>query len=274
LLTGSAALRVLITEFSNRDRSPLAKEKVVSAKAYLLLAFLFLGAAAAGLPPGTASAQKAQKEDPEAAKKKADELKEQYLKDLMTAYRLKELGQDKDNPSPECLIAAARLFKRLSKVQLGQIEEKPLIEAEEKGAKLLDEAAKTPDLEEEARDLLDQARALGAERKLNLDALIKDVEQNTNTRATVGGPRHIARKIGPGQTQTFHFTILGKHPLYVGFRASAPLHTKIHHIDGTTWEEGVAPHFERAFHPLSNCKMVVKVHNPHRHQAVFQLFVN
>jgi hypothetical protein len=245
----------------------LSKEKVMSVKTYLLCGFLFLGAAMVGLQPGTASAQKAQKNDPEAEKQKADEQKEQYLKDLMTAYRLKELGQDKDNPSPECLIAAARLFKRLSKVQLGKIEEKPEIEADEKGAKLLDEAAKAPDLEEEAR-------AISAARKLNLDTLIKDVEQNTNARATFGGPRHIARKIGPRQTQTLHFTILGKYPWYVGFRATAPLHIKIHHEGGTTWEEGTTHQFERAFHPESNCKMVIKIHNPHRHEAVFQLFVN
>jgi hypothetical protein len=249
-------------------------EKIMSVKTCLLFGFLFLGAVVVGLEPGSASAQKAQKDDPETEKRKADEQKEQYLKDLMTAYRLKELGQDKDNPSPECLIAAARLFKRLSKVQLGKIEEKPEIEADEKGAKLLDEAAKAPDLEEEARDLLDQARAISSARKLNLDALIKDVEQNTNARATVGGPRHIARKIGPRQTQTFQFTILSKHPWHVGFRATAPLHTWVHHIGGSTWDEGVAQHFERTFHPLTNCKVDVKIHNPHRHPADFQLFVN
>src|ERR1700693_3214019 len=76
--------------------------------------------------PGGADAQKPKKPDPDKEEKEA---RDNDMKDLVIAYRLKELGQDKTSPSPASLIAAATIFRQLSKFPQGEtFKEKPTIE--------------------------------------------------------------------------------------------------------------------------------------------------
>jgi hypothetical protein len=228
-----------------------------------------------GLSPGDLAAQKDAKDakaDPDAGanksdNRKADDPKDRYIADLLTAYRLRELGEDRDNPAPEALIAAARMFRRLSKVQVVAVEAKPEIATDDKDDAPVDAADAPPDLEEQARDLLDQVRVLSLERKLGLDALIKDVEQMPLTRGAVGGPKRIARTIGAGQSHTHHMTIHGEQPWHVGFHASEPMHLTIHHDGGTTWYTGTTASLNHTFTAGTRCNMVITIHAPHHHEA-------
>src|SRR4051794_35888896 len=90
---------------------------------WALCAAIALGAALA-LTPGAADAQR-DKKDPSDEEKKTQADREAYINDLMLAYRLKELGSDKKHPSAAALLAAADLFRQLSKVSLADLEVKP-----------------------------------------------------------------------------------------------------------------------------------------------------
>jgi hypothetical protein len=159
------------------------------------------------------------------------------------------------------------MFRRLSKVQVVTVDAKPEISTDDKETPPVDEVDKAPDLEEQARDLLDQARFMSLDRKLGLEALIKDVEPMPSTRGTVGGPKRIARAIGGGQTHTHHMSIDGNQPWHVGFHASEPMHVTIHHHGGTTWYSGTIASLHHTFSPEARCNMVITIHAPHDHEA-------
>src|SRR5262245_4894310 len=58
----------------------------------------------------------------------AADQKGQDIGDLVLAYRLVEIGRDKKNPSPEALVTAAGLFRKLAKVSMPAINDQPTIE--------------------------------------------------------------------------------------------------------------------------------------------------
>jgi hypothetical protein len=222
--------------------------------------------------PAPALAQKKPKPDPDQEKKEKQAQEERYVKDLMLAYRLKDLGYDKDRPAPEMLIAAARLFRQLARVSVAAEEQKPKVKGE---GPAVDEAVKPPDLEQQAKELLRDAADIAATLKLDVASLIKDVQTDNLTRAVYGGPRQITRKIGPGQMHIYEFTIAG--PTVFAVRGTIPIGVSAVHVwDGGqhTWLDGVGPLVERIWTPNGPCKMVITIGNVHKHPAAYQLFIN
>jgi hypothetical protein len=235
------------------------------------------------LVPASSEAQKDKKpaagQEP-AAKKNADDPKAQYISDLMTAYRLTEIGRTKGRPAPEALLTAAGMLRRLAKVPLGTIDEKSEVDLPD-GQKLTDAdiEAKVPNLEEQANDLIEEARAQAAELKLNLEPLIKSIQERPLSRAVVGGPRAIARHIHPHQTHTFHFHFISQMPAAIGFRASHPMRIRVVRTDyNHVWEDTFTMHGVHhgvpGGSPGQRAPVRISIHNPSNHRGMFQLFVN
>jgi len=169
---------------------------------------------------GTASAQK--KKVAEANEEQAAAQKGQDIKDLVLAYQLRDLGRK--NKAPEALITAASLFRKVSRVPMTAIEQKPEIEvANDSQAAPLDQVLAPPDYAKEADALFDEALALGASLKLNLDPLIHHAKNRTVYRSPATGPQHVTRMIGGGQTQAFRFKLIANQPTHFGFRATVPM---------------------------------------------------
>ena len=177
------------------------------------LALLFVsGAALAVLAPAGVDAGKTKAEkraEEEAEKERAAQQKNADLvSDLVTAYRLADLGRKQK--SPEMLITAAGMLRQLSNAKLGTVKEQPVIE-NAKGEKTDDDPSKlvvkAASLLDEANDLFDEADAMGQLQKANVGALIKLVKDRplVGYRDVVGGPRSITRNIGGHQNNSFNF---------------------------------------------------------------------
>jgi hypothetical protein len=203
------------------------------------------------------------------------------IADLMLAYRLVEIGRDKKNPAPEALITAAGLFRKLAKVSMTTITDKPMIEPAEgadKGAKLVDETAKAPDLQAKADELFDEAEALGAKLKLNLAPLIKQTKERVSDRSPVGGPRTVARVIGGKQTHVFRFDIHAHQPTHFGIRASIPLRVSVVRSDNDNpMAAGVIAIGEHTWVPGGNISPVpitIRITNLSTQPAEYQFLLN
>lgn len=235
-----------------------------------------------GLAPTTSEAQKKKPPDPE---EMAQKEKERYVKDLMLAYELKELGLNEDHRSPESLIAAARILRRLSKVPLAKMTEKPTIELEKEAAKddkAIDEVNDEPDLAKEAKDLLAKARAQNEKLKLGLDKAIADVETSAGTRAAIGGPRNINRTVGRHQRNVFQISYQAHLPATVGWHSNIPIRVKVVRTDTGNvilddelqngvwhWSPGL-----RGQRTGTAVPFTITVVNPHNSPAHYHLYTN
>jgi hypothetical protein len=237
----------------------------------------------------------AQKKD--AAKEqeqKAEETKAQYINDLMTAYRLADIGRDKDNPAPEALVTAAAILRRLASVKVKSLAEKPEIKntegaADAKGA---DEVVPPPDLKAEANNLLEGARDAAALANLAyLKPLIKAVEEcedeadaraaRQKTRHVFGGPRQVTRLLGPLQSQTYNLKAQPNSPLVFALRATIPVRITIVRPDvNHVWANDVVPIAQRTCHPggatRSNLSVpvIIQITNVSRLKGQYVMFVN
>jgi len=236
------------------------------------------------LLPAVSEAQKDKKKRAEATdEKQADDPKDRYITDLMLAYRLVEIGlQDEKKPAPEALIAAAGIMRRLAKVPLAPLESKVSVE-DAKGGKeqKAAEVAKAPDLEAEAKDLMETARGQAAKLELNLDPLIKAVENRANTRDLVGGPRQISRSIGGGQTHVHHVEAIGQRPMRFAFHASIPLRLTVVRSDNDNpYGAGIVANAQTVFTPgpgkdgSNRFPVTIRIHNVTGRSENYQLFIN
>jgi hypothetical protein len=232
------------------------------------------------LGPAGSEAQKG-KEKP--AEKTPEERNAEVLNDLMTAYRLADMGRSQK--APEAMITAAGMLRRLAAVKLGTIEERPVIE-DEKGEKIADQSegdSRPREITEEANALFDEAAAMGLAANVNLDPLIKLVKERPlppGYRAVVGGPKRIHRKIGKHRTETFRVHFWAEKPLVIAFRASQPMHIHALRTDyNHVWVDAVTMHIVHT-HGLPGGKkgtkapVTIRVHNPHKRDGMFELFLN
>jgi hypothetical protein len=206
------------------------------------------------------------------------------MKDLIMAYRLKELGLDKNTPARAAsLLAAAALFQDLSKVPAGKAwDVKPKIEIIEgdKNAKLVDEVAKAPDLAREAADLLKQARELNTKDNLHLDALIKQIEMpEKSSRHTIGGPKQISRSIGGGQAHTYYLHVQPNSPVNFSFHSPFPMRVTVVRSDNDNpWADGVIANASTTFSPgvsaSGQVPVTIRVTNVSNQNGNYQILVN
>jgi hypothetical protein len=247
---------------------------------WLACAVAAVGGLLALLPTATQAGKKP-KYDPEAEEKKAQE---NYMKDLIMAYRLKELGLDKNTPARAAsLLAAAALFQDLSTVKPGKaLEAKPKIEVGEgdKNAKLVDEVLDAPDLAKEAANLLKQAKQLNEADNLHLEALIKQIETpEKKSRHVIGGPKQVARAIGPGQWQTYTLNVVPNAPVNFAFHGSFPMKVTIVRSDiANPWYDDIVANLSTTFHPggspTGHVPITIRVINVSNQGGTYQMFVN
>lgn len=221
---------------------------------------------ALGLPEG-ALAQKKKKSDEQTT---PEEQKSQVIQDMTTAYRLIEVGRDKNHPAPEALVTAAGLFRKLARVQMEALAEKPTIEVSKDapaGTQAVDEVDKAPDLDEEAELLFIEAQALGKQLKLDLAPLISQVKSRPTTRAPIGGPRQVHRHIGGNQAQSYHFKLESHRPTYMGFVASFPMRITVVRGDNDhVYTDHMAAVGQYVFAnpgdaPRSHVPITIRIHN-------------
>src|ERR1039457_5649548 len=79
------------------------------------------------------------------------------------------------------------------------------------GKKGLDKDFTAPTLLEQSDELFKEASDTGAALGINVDKLIKLAKERETSdkeeRSLVGGPKSIAKQIGPGQLHTYKFTL-------------------------------------------------------------------
>ena len=81
------------------------------------------------------------------------------------------------------------------------------------------------DLQNEAKELLATARKASKDQNLNLEKIIKQVEDAT--RGAIGGPKNINRRIGGRDTHTYHIAFAAHIPASVGFQAGIPIRVTV-----------------------------------------------
>ncbi len=181
------------------------------------------------------------------------------------------------NKAPEALITAAGLYRKLSRVNMTARDDKPTIEVPP-GSKdaPLDQVNKLTNFEKESKELLDQARLMGLEMKLDLDPLIKAATTRELKRYVVGGPKYIARQIGPGQQHQFRITIQGnpQHSLPSGFAfgSTFPMNIGVQH-GNHVWVYEFTQISQHMWWPGGNCNLLISVRNPTGYAGSYEIFV-
>lgn len=166
--------------------------------------------------------------------------------ELATAARLIAFGRGemadktglKNYKSPESLVAAGGILLRVNSAIGGKIETPDLKPTDENGKPVEAEAAKVANLEEEAKGLFDEARAMVAgnkDRAASLEALIKEAS-TFETRGAVGSPRAISRTIRSGAVHVWRIPFVTRSMATVTFRSTgrSELHFAIEDQPGAT----------------------------------------
>ncbi len=179
---------------------------------------------------------------PKAEELATAEKQDNYVKDLMMAYRLKELGTAHvprgkgkvEYTSPESMVAAARLFFDLAATKVDELKVTPTIESEGgKGVDQVDKVDVPSDLKKEGDALLALAKKASQDQKLNLDAVLKNLEKISKrlddeaTRGAIGGPRNINRTLGGHDAHVYHIQFAAHIPATVGFQANIPIRVTV-----------------------------------------------
>jgi hypothetical protein len=218
------------------------------------LALVLLAAAGLLLASVPSPAQKDKDEEAEQANEK---IRQERMKTLITAHELAAEGYKRD--APEYLITAAGMLLRLSALKdlqaMKKFDEKPEITGP--GDSEQDKEAKLLTLRELSDKWFKDASDMGASVP-GVDALIKLVKKRETTDkgdrdALVGGPRHIAMKIGPGKTHTYNFEIFTHKHTLLQFQATHPLRVIVTHAaktGGATWLDEIATHGGADWYPF------------------------
>lgn len=244
------------------------------------VASLLLATLAGGMLMLSASPADAQKKGDLTEEPIVDQ-KDQDINDLVMAYRLIEIGEK--NKAPEAIISAASLFRKMSKVKMAPVNEKPGIELDKdapEGAKALDKVEALPDYEAEANRLFDRASALAAELKLDLEGLITLAKTRKLYRAPVDGPKHVNRLIGAHQNHVYKINVAGKQPLHFGFHSTIPLRISAVRSDNdNTFAAGISNIANATWHPGAGKKgagvpLTLRISNPSNQPAQYQFLLN
>jgi hypothetical protein len=188
------------------------------------------GLLAAVLPSGAA---------PDKGEEKEKQEKADAIGDLITAYKMADFGRE--SKSPEALIAAASLLRKVSAGRagkLGALTEKPV---DDNDKPVAEGTLKTRSLEEEANDLFRDASDLAAagDAKVSkaVDQLIKEAKERkyglddgVTKRGAFGGPKWVSRPIAPGEAHVYNIPFVTGVPAALGLKSTgmAPLHVKMH----------------------------------------------
>jgi hypothetical protein len=129
----------------------------------------------------------------------------QDVEDLTTAFRLIEMGEKQS--APEMLLSAAFLMRKLAHSTMQQIKDQPTVEGSGSGDKPPTDEAKPLNYEAESDKLIERAREIAAEKKLNLEPLISDLKKREIERLVVGGPRNVCRVIAVKQVHVYQIEV-------------------------------------------------------------------
>jgi hypothetical protein len=200
----------------------------------------------------------------------ADEPKQDKLtkamEDIAMAYQLADIGKRAD--SPEALLAAARLFSRLNKEEIGLVKVegvKPATgKADDKnkpkpGDEVKDEGGEKVSFVAEIKKLKEEARKLNSPKNEKLAELIDAVDEGKGARGSLGGPRWLGPfTVLPGNTNSLRFNFRGQDwaEVIVNVTNGAPVQLEIYNDNGVligsrqgrgSLEIGWTPRATRAF---------------------------
>jgi hypothetical protein len=239
-----------------------------------LTGFLLLAGAWGLLLLAQAPAQREKK-----VEKTDQEIAVERMQKLMTAYELAAEGRKKN--APEYLITAAGMMRRLSAIQALNAVPKSDLKPEISGDNAADKDAKAPTLREQSDEIFKEASDMGATLNVNVDKLIKIAKERETVdkeeRAVVGGPKQVAKMIGPGQTHTYTYTMITTSYTQWCFNSNFPLQvTVVHKESQTVWVSSVTTYAAKAWppfwHPNPKAKqtVVITIRNPHKQQVQYQ----
>jgi hypothetical protein len=212
------------------------------------------------------------------------EIAVERMQKLMSAYELAEEGRKKN--APEYLITAAGMMRRLSAIPALNAVPKSDIKPEVTGdnkAPVTD--AKMPTLREQSDELFKEASDMGAGLNVNVDKLIKLAKERETVdkeeRAVVGGPKQVAKMIGPGQTHTYDYTLLTGAYSQWFFKSSIPLHVSVVHKENSyIWLDTTTAFASKVWHPnwhpnpkVKQAVIVIRVKNNSKQKAEYQMMI-
>jgi hypothetical protein len=192
-----------------------------------------------------------------------------------TAYKTAEFGRA--NKAPEALVAAAVMLRSLktAEAKMVPIDEQP---TDENGKPVTEKALARQSFSDQADALFDEAAVMALTLKIdNLDAFIAAAKKR-DTRAVIGGARTVRRKLGPEKTEVFRFKFENERPAEIAVHASHPVefvveHENVHNV----WFNGKVTQHDARGTPRGKAKeqatLVVKIHNPEKKAAEFELLV-
>lgn len=179
-------------------------------------------------------------EDDDDVPVKKDE-KADDVKLLATAAEIEEFGRM--NKSPEALIAAAGILLRVNAITKGKFSDLDEDCVDEKGKKVVDKEESIT-LEKKAKGLLDSAAAMAAGQKVNVKPLIDAVANRKYdaTRAVVGGPKRISRKIDASGKHHYTIHFVKNAPASIALQSNSPVRFMVRDSQLGTLVNAVAQH--------------------------------
>jgi hypothetical protein len=241
----------------------------------LVLAGSLLVAVASSLPGAQQVAAAADPARPAADEKMAepDPKVVELMETLGTVGKLTDIGRKQS--SPEALLTAAFLLRKLSHTTIKDLAEKPTVEGEKDTGEALTGNALTDSYKKEMNALIDEARNMGLDRKLNLEPLIKDLETRELTRLVVGGPQQVTRSIAVNATHVYNIKAEVQRPFYFSFRASTPLRVSVVRADdNNTYAAGILPGANATWTPGGSkaiAPITIRITNVSKQPAQYQL---
>ncbi len=246
-----------------------------------VLSVLFLAA----IPLGAADKKEAeQTKQPTREDEEKNRLAEEYMANMALVARLKELGYDKENPSPESLVTAAFILRKMQATR-GQkdLEVKPEAQREPGASDespLVDTVGKM-DYDKEISDLLDDARARAAKKKVDLEPLINEMKSRKvdQGRLVLGGLQQVVRSIGGRQTHTYHINARPNELFYFAFRSLTPLQvTIVRSRTDTVFAAGIVTgantsYFPRTQSPVDRVPFTIKITNLTPYPTKYQMCI-
>lgn len=160
-------------------------------------------------------------EDPIPSEKDA-ELDVEFIESLAAADRMAEAGRD--TKSPEMLIAAGSMYRKLS-VQYRKPKEVKEIPTGEKDELITEKPLPSPDMTADAAEMFNAARGTTKvpDQIAAINVLIAAAEKrdySKKERGAVGGPKMVTRRIAGGGTHTYHIPYFTQIPAALAVRTS------------------------------------------------------
>ncbi len=197
-----------------------------------LVAILLVGLLAAGLTRPALGDDK-EKDAGKAKEESEEEANARAMKEIITAAEMADFG-GKHN-APEALIAAGSLLRKVA-FERGKDFLQPLDTpvVDDKGNKVDVSAVKEKSLEDQARELFNQANAMAVEQKLNLTRLIKAAREREykKGRAAFGGPRRVTHRVLRGRWNYYNLSFVPNQTAAVALRSNYPVRLVV-------WQQGV-----------------------------------